>query len=179
MKHDRNYSLIYTERRTTRRSNGHVRKRFNHVNYEIEQAFRCLWCQGLVTPDAWLSGVHHRNHCPYCLYSRHLDWLMAGDRLSACKSLMKPIGITLKKTHKKYGPSGQGELMLIHQCLECGKISFNRVAADDDPLTLFTVLLQPKVSDLPCQLMMNKDDIILLNSDDIDIVKAKLWGIRR
>jgi hypothetical protein len=30
---------------------------------------------------------------------------------------MQPIGLTLKATHKKYGPARSGELMLIHQCL--------------------------------------------------------------
>lgn len=45
---------------------------------------------------------------------------------------MQPVGLTLKQTHKKYGPPAGGELMLIHLCIECGRVSINRIAADDD-----------------------------------------------
>lgn len=36
---------------------------------------------------------------------------------------MKPLGLTSKK---------DGEIMLIHECEKCGKISANRIAGDDD-----------------------------------------------
>jgi hypothetical protein len=47
--------------------------------------------------------VRNRNHCPYCLWSRCLDLFRAGDRLSACKAPMQPVGLALKHTRKKYG----------------------------------------------------------------------------
>ena len=33
-----------------------------------------------------------RDHCPYCLYSKHVD-IMPGDRLNNCHGLLKPIGL--------------------------------------------------------------------------------------
>lgn len=93
--------------------------------------FRCLHCRRPVLTDWTISGVRNRNHCPYCLHSRHLDLRRPGDRLAACKGAMAPVGLTLKRVHKKYGPQ-TGELMLIHACRECGQVSINRIAADDD-----------------------------------------------
>lgn len=102
--------------------------------------FTCIQC-GYYVPGGWqVAGVHHRNHCPYCLWSRHLDLLTPGDRLAACKSPMQPIGLTMKPTHNKYSPSG-GEIMLVHVCVECCKLSINRLAADDDSQTLKQVFL--------------------------------------
>jgi hypothetical protein len=97
--------------------------------------FRCLNCNGYVSAVTALSGVRNRNHCPYCLWSRHLDLVAAGDRLSACKAPMRPIGLTMKPGHNKYAPAG-GELMLVHKCEDCGRLSINRIAADDDTHTL-------------------------------------------
>src|SRR5215475_14044587 len=95
--------------------------------------FRCTHCHNMVSAMRLLSGVNNRNHCPYCLWSCHLDLFVAGDRLSACKGQMKPIGLTMKKSRNKYRLEARGELMLIHQCVECSDISINRIAADDDP----------------------------------------------
>jgi hypothetical protein len=61
-----------------------------------------------------------------------MDLHVAGDRLAACKAGMQPIGFTHKRTRKKYRSAQHGEMMIIHQCTDCSKISFNRVAADDD-----------------------------------------------
>jgi hypothetical protein len=61
-----------------------------------------------------------------------MDLLAAGDRLSACQAPMRPLGLTLKKSHKKYSRAGSGELMLVHVCTDCGKVAINRIAADDD-----------------------------------------------
>jgi len=36
---------------------------------------------------------------------------------------MKPIGLTTKR---------DGEIMIVHQCETCGKISNNRIAGDDN-----------------------------------------------
>jgi hypothetical protein len=94
--------------------------------------FRCGHCHQYVSANPLLSGVQNRNHCPYCLWSRHVDLLKAGDRLCACKALMQPVGLTLKRCHKRYMRPGQGELMIVHFCVECGGLSINRVAADDD-----------------------------------------------
>jgi hypothetical protein len=46
---------------------------------------------------------------------------------------MKPIGLTFKKEGTdKYGKERKGELMIIHECEKCGRVSINRLSADDD-----------------------------------------------
>lgn len=112
--------------------------------------FRCLHCGSQVLANPRLSGVNNRNHCPYCLYSRHVDWQEAGDRLSPCKGSMRPVGLTLKRVKKKYGPQ-LGEVMLIHRCESCGQLSYNRIAADDDLEKLNELLASANKldSDLP------------------------------
>jgi hypothetical protein len=101
--------------------------------------FQCAHCSNFVSAAHMLSGVNNRNHCPYCLWSRHLDLFAAGDRLSACKGRMKPVGLTMKKRRNKYRLESGGELMLIHECVECGALSINRIAADDDPDSIMEV----------------------------------------
>src|SRR5512147_2229255 len=98
--------------------------------------FRCAHCHALVSSAHLFSGVNNRNHCPYCLWSCHLDLFAAGDRLSACKAPMQPIGLTMKPGRNKYRPEAHGELMLVHACTGCGSLSINRIAADDDSQTV-------------------------------------------
>lgn len=108
-------------------------RRFNHTDlYQQVIGFTCMFCKQIVSADPILSGVNNRNHCPYCLTSKHVDLFRAGDRLNACKGSMHPIGLTWKKTNKKYGIS-LGELMIIHHCQDCHQFSVNRIAADDRP----------------------------------------------
>jgi hypothetical protein len=102
--------------------------------------FTCMNCRSFVCADAALSGVHNRNHCPYCLASRHLDLFEAGDRLSACKGAMPPVALTWKRSLKKYARFGDGELMLVHRCRDCGGLSINRIAADDDNGLILSLL---------------------------------------
>src|SRR5512137_2268473 len=85
-----------------KRSRRHVRPR--SLLWPEHEGFKCVFCHVFVSAEPALSGVQNRNHCPYCLWSRHLDLLRPGDRLAACKEKMKPVGLTFKKTAKKYGP---------------------------------------------------------------------------
>ena len=62
-----------------------------------------------------------RDHCPYCLYSKHVD-IMPGDRLNECKGLLKPIAIEkFKDTYK-----------IVYKCNKCNEIHKNIMATDDD-----------------------------------------------
>lgn len=79
-----------------------------------------------------ISGGRHRNHCPVCLYSLHVDGKTPGDRGSDCRSLMKPVGLFARMS---------GEQVIVHQCLGCGFERFNRVAADDNPLAVMRLAL--------------------------------------
>jgi hypothetical protein len=85
------------------------------------EEFRCRHCRVFVVSVP--SGGKHRNHCPTCLHSRHVDERLPGDRLSTCGGTMAPIG--------RFQRAG-GEYMLLHRCLDCGVERRNRIAADDD-----------------------------------------------
>ena len=96
------------------------------------RSFRCGHCR-LDVPDQ-APGTAHRNHCPTCLWSRHVDADTAGDRASDCGSLMEPIGITVR---------GSGEWVLVHRCSGCDEINLNRTAGDDNPLVLLRLAVRP------------------------------------
>jgi len=143
---------------------------------QTEAGFHCNYCQAYVSAVSFLSGVRNRNHCPYCLWSRHLDLYAAGDRLAACKSPMEPIGLTLKATCKKYGP-GQGELMLIHLCTDCKRLSINRIAADDDPETIFVIFESSSRLDLQTRSSLDASSIRALSAVQVGKVREQLFGV--
>jgi len=49
--------------------------------------FTCIHCDQSI--DAQTFGTRHRNHCPLCLWSRHVDET-PGDRRSACRARCSP-----------------------------------------------------------------------------------------
>lgn len=95
------------------------------------QGFICASCGKTISYSG--SGSKHRNHCPHCLSSLHLDNI-PGDRAADCGGIMDAIGVWVRK---------DGEWALIHRCQKCGHLSSNRIAADDNPVKLLTVALKP------------------------------------
>jgi hypothetical protein len=138
--------------------------------------FRCAHCHVIVSSAHLLSGVNNRNHCPYCLWSCHLDLFAAGDRLCACKALMKPIGLTMKKSRNKYQRDSRGELMLIHECVECKTLSINRIAADDDSTTVIAVFQESLMLGRQIQAICREQGIAILSIEDTEIVYTQLYG---
>lgn len=94
-----------------------IRKTFIAKN----EAFKCGNCGKAVEPI--IFGGSYRNHCSYCLYSKHVDSDIPGDRANPCQGLMKPIGVFTRKS---------GEYVLVHKCEVCGFERYNRIAGDDD-----------------------------------------------
>jgi hypothetical protein len=105
----------------------------NRSRQRLPQSFRCRNCRLDVPTDA--PGTAHRNHCPNCLWSRHVDET-PGDRvaLALCGSSMEPIAITVR---------GDGEWVLVHRCLGCDTLHLNRTAGDDNPLLLVRIAVGP------------------------------------
>ena len=66
-------------------------------------------------------GNGYTNHCPFCLYSKHVD-INPGDRSCNCGGLMKPIEIQQKN----------GEFVILHKCTKCGFERKNKVQENDD-----------------------------------------------
>ncbi len=98
------------------------------------ETFTCAVCGRTVTSAG--AGSLHRNHCPYCLSSVHLDD-QPGDRAAECGGIMEIVGVWVRKS---------GEWAIIHRCKRCGIFHSNRVAADDDPLILMPVAVKPLAS---------------------------------
>ena len=96
------------------------------------RSFRCGHCGVDVSLDA--PGTSHRNHCPSCLWSRHLDRNVPGDRKAECPGGMEPIAVTVR---------GERRWMLIHRCTHCGRLRMNRAAADDNMLLLLQLAALP------------------------------------
>jgi len=66
-------------------------------------------------------GDGYTNHCPKCLWSRHVD-INPGDREEKCGGLMKPVGVEIEsKGHT-----------IIHHCIKCGVTKKNKVAKRDN-----------------------------------------------
>lgn len=138
--------------------------------------FRCAHCGANVSSAHFLSGVNNRNHCPYCLWSCHLDLFAAGDRLSACKAPMRPIGLTLKRSRNKYQPDARGELMLVHECVDCKSLSINRIAADDDSETVMAIFEGSLTLDEHIPILCQQNGIFVLRAEHREIVSAQLYG---
>lgn len=95
------------------------------------EPFTCKVCGRLVVPCG--AGSEHRNHCPNCLSSRHLD-NEPGDRSAECGGVMEAIAVWVRKN---------GEWAVIHRCRICGVLSSNRIAADDNPMKLISLAMKP------------------------------------
>lgn len=102
-----------------------------YKNHPCDDVFTCKVCGRLVVPSG--AGSDHRNHCPNCLASLHLDD-EPGDRSADCGGIMDPVGVWVRKS---------GEWAIIHRCRRCGHFSSNRVAADDNPMKLMSIALRP------------------------------------
>lgn len=93
-----------------------------------DSGFICENCKKEVSP----LGYSSRNHCPYCLYSKHVD-INPGDRLNECGGLLEPIQ-TLPDSKKGF--------IIVFKCKKCGTIVRNAAAlgktevADDNRLLI-------------------------------------------
>lgn len=65
-------------------------------------------------------GNGYTNHCPECLWSKHVD-VNPGDRLASCQALMEPVAVEIEK----------GDYEIIHRCLACGYQKRNKSDPND------------------------------------------------
>jgi hypothetical protein len=77
--------------------------------------FVCAHC------GAEVVGNGYTDHCPKCLWGRHVD-VFPGDRLNQCQGILEPIG-----TEKK-----NSQFRIIYRCQVCQKMVVNRIATNDD-----------------------------------------------
>lgn len=79
-----------------------------------DNSFVCEHCGKEVLP----LGYSSRDHCPFCLWSKHLD-VNPGDRANECKGPMEPIRVE---------PDAKKGYVIIYRCQKCGEIHRNRAA---------------------------------------------------
>ncbi len=85
---------------------------------EIDEEFICHHCGKHVSA----LGYSCRNHCPYCLHSKHVD-INPGDRQEECHGDLVPIAVELD-SKKGY--------VIVFRCKKCGAIRRNKAANDDN-----------------------------------------------
>lgn len=127
-------------------------KKGYYKSHACNESFTCKVCGRLVVPNG--AGSDHRNHCPYCLTSMHLD-IEPGDREADCGEAMEPVAVWVRKN---------GEWAIIHRCKICGALSSNRIAADDNPMKLMSIAMKP-VSSPPFPLEKIEEMTKLMGGD--------------
>ena len=79
-----------------------------------DEAFVCRHCGKEVQP----MGTSSRNHCPFCLWSLHVD-VNPGDRANTCGGILRPVRAL---------PDPKRGYVIIHRCERCGAEVRNRSA---------------------------------------------------
>jgi hypothetical protein len=152
--------------------------RFNGNKYGGQQrynehkagGFKCSHCKQFVVIND-IMGTANRNHCNMCLWSKHVD-KAKGDRKSTCNGGMRPVGLTFKyEGHGKIG-----EIMLIHLCSACQKISINRIARDDPEDCILDVFRKSSELGNSIRLQFIKAGIGLLVESDFIEINKQLFG---
>ena len=96
-----------------------------------DPTFTCDRCSAKV--DSAATGTRHRNHCPRCLWSVHVD-NNTGDRAATCRGPMEPIAVWVRPN---------GEWAIVHRCRRCNEVRANRIAGDDNALALMSLAARP------------------------------------
>ena len=78
-----------------------------YKTHPCTDSFTCKVCGRPVVSAG--AGSSHRNHCPNCLSSLHVD-IEPGDRESDCGGIMEPVAVWVRKN---------GEWAIIHRCRRC------------------------------------------------------------
>jgi hypothetical protein len=99
--------------------------------------FKCEHC------GADVKGNGYTNHCPRCLWSKHVD-ITPGDRAADCGGMMEPV--QLEGSSSAY--------RILHRCETCGGEKWNQAAPEDD----FEKLLALASAQLERTLGMESDE---------------------
>ena len=84
----------------------------------IDEEFECEHCKKYVSK----LGYTCRDHCPFCLYSKHVD-INPGDRAEECHGDLEPVSLEI---------DGKKGYVIIFKCKKCGQIRKNKAAKDDN-----------------------------------------------
>lgn len=87
-----------------------------------KEDFTCEHC------GAEVKGTGYTNHCPKCLWSKHVD-INPGDRAEECGGMMEPI--LVEGIVDRY--------MITQKCKKCGHIRRNAFRDGDNPDVLVEI----------------------------------------
>lgn len=94
-----------------------------------DEPFLCEHCHKEVSSLNYTA----RDHCPFCLYSKHVD-ILPGDRNNTCQGLLKPVALEkFKDTYK-----------IIYRCEKCGALHKNIMANDDNMNLIIELSTHPE-----------------------------------
>ncbi len=99
--------------------NKRATKRFQRVR----ENFICGICKSRV------SGNGFTDHCPNCLFSRHVD-IKPGDRSSECRGMMKPYSATYSRDC----------FTIYYRCERCGARHRVKAAGNDNRDLMISML---------------------------------------
>ena len=89
-----------------------------------DSGFVCVNCGKEVGTLKYTS----RNHCPYCLFSLHVD-ITPGDRMNTCGGILEPV-------LSEPSPDLKIRYIITFKCRKCGEKIRNKAANDDDTALL-------------------------------------------
>ncbi len=78
-----------------------------------------------------VKGSGYTDHCPCCLYGKHVD-VNPGDRKSSCTGALVPTRVT----------HDRGGFVIHYRCRKCGMEKPFKAAPDDDHDTLNSLFAQ-------------------------------------
>jgi len=158
------------KRYKTRSKSNYEKHRLLQRRRELHGGFRCCHCRQQVVINAQM-GTANRNHCNMCLWSRHVDE-RKGDRRAACQAGMQPVGLTFRIESR----GRRGEIMLIHACSGCPKISINRIAADDLDTEIVGVFNASQMMSEPLRRKTLGQGIVPALRSDTREIQRQLYG---
>ena len=88
--------------------------------------FDCEHC------GAHVQGNGYTNHCPKCLWSKHVD-KEPGDRAERCSGMMEPV--KLEGSSPAY--------RIVHRCVKCGAERRVNTSPDDNKEALLAIAGKP------------------------------------
>ncbi len=69
------------------------------------------------------TGGGYVDHCPQCLWSKHVDQEVPGDRKSDCQGMMVPVSAEVRK---------RGKVFILYVCKKCGHSSYASQREEDN-----------------------------------------------
>lgn len=91
---------------------------------KVVENFTCEVCKERVVGDGYTD------HCPKCLFGKHVDYEVPGDRVSDCGGLMEPKEVIYEK----------GEYKIFYKCTKCRHDFWVKAGKGDDKEKLSELL---------------------------------------